>query len=479
MRTFAKPRATAQVGQAKGRTLIFGGGDEAGASLGINPTESLTNLEDLLTNAGYGVDVSATLPKRIVQYKAIWFLDTNPLTASQESELESYVDSGHGLYLTGGPDDCCGALNTSDTAVIDSLTGSDIQAGGQGDADDANAPNSINTSAIDDIAENPSTLTGWTPDGPGGMSGVGQSNILTSTTFTMQPTPTGAVWDGSSLQEGTGRLAILMNINWLESEFWNQTTAAQMAVNLERFLMAATPVRVANNPQWAGYAAKAHGVSDVTGEWTVPSVDCSQDSDPSAVGVWVGIDGFGNKKLVKAGVGVTCTSPAVPPCYYFFTEVLPGTESPIPGPGGACGGASPGDAVSVDVTNSPFGSSSFIISIIDNGEAVTSPITVTAPSKRDKSAECVVQLPPGDVGPTPAHYTELADFSSVTFTQCQATATQNAGDSLDVDQLPSGSDGAFAVTTLNMGTHTVPKAMTVPPSDFSNLAWTVNWVAAG
>jgi hypothetical protein len=475
----ATSHAKSQVGQARGRTLIFGGGDEADASLGINPTEPLTNLENILTEAGYGVDVSATLPARLNQYRAIWYLDapdtpdTEPLSTSEESELEAYVNSGHGLYLTGEPDDCCEGLNTADTAIINALvTGGGVQAGGQGDANDGTAPESVNGSAIDNVAQTPNTLTSWTPDGPGGMAGV-TPNALTSTYFGDQLTPTGAVWDGSDMTSGHGRLAILMNINWLEAEYWDQLTATQMAVNLERFLMSSTPVPDATKAGWAGYAATAHGVRDVTGEWTVPTIDCTQASEASAVGVWVGIDGFGNNKLVKAGLGVTCASPTATPCYYLFTEVLPGTESPITG----CGGVSPGDSLSADVTNSPFGSSTFVITMMDNGSSVGgSPISVTAPTKRDRSAECVVQLPPGNVGPTPAHYTELADFGSVSFTQCQATASENAGNSLDVDQLPSGSDGAFGVKLLNMGRKSSPAA-TTGPADFPGLTWSVSWLS--
>jgi hypothetical protein len=464
--------AQAESEQTVGRTLIFGGGDEAAAGLGINPTESLTNLEGLLTGAGYNVEVSATLPKKLTPFKAVWFVNTDPLTSSQESELETYVESGHGLYLTGEADDCCGTLNSSDGAVINLLkTGGGIEVGGQGQADVPSATNTVMSGAIDSVAVSPDDLTGWNPTGPAGLGGVGASNVLTTTTFEGVSKPTGAVWDGSSLIDGRGRLAILMNINWLESEFWNQATATQMAVNLERFLTAATPVSVGTNSQWAGYAAKAPGVRDVNGQWTVPTVECSKVSEASAVGIWVGIDGFGDSNLVKAGVGATCASSTATPCYYLFTEILPGSESPVTG----CSGVAAGDDLQVDVTNSPYGSSVFDVTFTDNGNVVDQPIVLTARNYSDKSAECVVQLPPGKVGPTPARYKQLADFGSVSFSQCQATATEDAGTNLDVDQLASGSDDTFAVTALNMGTKTTLKATTGFPI-FPNPGWTVSWV---
>jgi len=459
--------------------LIFGGGDAVDVGLGVARSEPLTNLQDILTEAGFGVDVSSTLPTNLMQYRAIWFIDTNPLTANEETQLEAFVNSGRGLYLT-GERPCCENLDSADTTVINALVqGGGVQAGGQGDADNGSAPNTVNSSAIDGVASVPNVLTTWTPNQPGGMTGVASDNVLTSTNFGGNLTATGAVWDGSSLVDGAGRLAILMDINWLESEFWDATTAPLVAVNLEHFLMSNVPVPIGAKPGWAGYAAKVHGARDVSGAWTVPTVDCSKATEASALGIWVGIDGFGNNKLVKAGVAITCQSTTATPCYYLFTQVLPGTENPI---GSACSGVSPGDQITADVTNSPFGSSTFLATLTDNGSQVGSPITLTAPTKRDRSAECVAelpaggQLPSGSVGATPGDI-ELAGFGSISFTQCQATATQNAGDTLDTDQLAMGSDGAFSVVSLNMGNPGRPLATVAPPS-FPGLQWSVNWLSS-
>jgi hypothetical protein len=471
----ATSRAKALVGQARGRTLIFGGGDSADIGLGVAPSEPIANLETILANAGFGVDTSSTLPNNLMQYRAIWYIDTNPLTSAQQSKLEAFVDSGRGLYLTGEADVCCTPLDNADGTVINDLvTGGGIEVGGLGGADSPSDPNPVTGNAIDSVAVNPNVLTTWTPSSPGGIGGVAPANEFTSTDFGGQPKPTGAVWDGASLLGGAGRLAILMDINWLESEFWDQPTAIAVALNIERFLMSATPVPVGFNSQFSGYAAKAHGVHDVNGEWMVPTVDCSQSTLPSAVGIWVGIDGYGNDKLVKAGVGVTCRSPQSAPCYYTFTEVSPGAESPS-----ACSSVQPGDDIAVDVTNSTFGTSRFIVTMTDNGNPVAgSPFTLVAPTKRDKSAECVVQLPPGTVGPSPsAHYTALADFAVVTFTSCAATATQNAGSNLDTDQLATGSDGAFTVNALNLGNPRKTKAA-VGGSHLPDLSWNVTWLRA-
>ena len=465
---------TTPAGSARGRTLIFGGGDQQGG--GAIASEPITDLENSLTSAGYGVDVSTALPTSLAQYTAVWFLDTEPLTGAEESELEAFVKRGNGLYLT-GERPCCDSMdNASDSTIINALVrGGGIQVGGLNDADDGIAPEDVNASVIDDVAANPNVLSTWTPNDPGGMAGVAEENILTSTAFGGQTTPTGAVWDGSDMTSGKGRIAILMDINWLEtqSESYDPSTAPEMAANLERFLLDSFPVPTVARGKWAGYAAIATGVRDVNASWTVPTVDCGEVSKPSAASVWVGIDGLTNNELVKAGTGATCSGPTATPCYYAFEQVLPGAETPMT----ACSGVSPGDVITVDVTNNPFGSSTFVVTTSDNGNSVGQPLTLTAPSKRDKSAECVVQLPPGNVGPTPAHYKELADFGTVTFSSCAATATEIAGNTLDTDQLETGSDGAFSVRGYSLGSHVKPMT-SLTLASLPDQAWSVNWLAA-
>jgi hypothetical protein len=465
-------RATAKTGSVGKRTLIFGGGDTVS---GVDPNEPLSDLQTILADAGYGVDVSSTLPTNLSQYNAIWFVGTSALSTPQENELEAYVNSGHGLYLT-GERPCCAPLDNADTQIINALvTGGGIQAGGMGDAVSASAPNAVNASVIDDVSLVPNALSTWTPNGPGGMSGVASTNLLTSTNFEGQSSPvaTGALWGGSSLTDGAGRLAILMDINWLETQFWDQSTATQMAQNLEKFLLSALPAPSVANSRFAGYAAKAGNVSDANGTWTVPTVNCSEVSTRSAVQIWAGIDGFGNKAAVKAGLGVTCASPTTSPCYYLFTQAYPGHETPVT----ACSGVAPGDHISADVTNSPRGSSTFITTLTDSTNGSSATDSVNSPNWQDASAECVTQLPQGPTGLVPVKYKELADFSSVTFTSCSATAAAKAGTNPDTEQLAAGSDGAFSVSALYMGTRKAPLATTVGPS-WPALTWSVAWAAA-
>lgn len=214
----------------KGTALIFGLGDEGNL-------EPITNLQALLQGDGYTVTVDehAALPASISQYGSIWYVDAlDAISSADASSLEAFVRSGHGLFLT-GERPCCDANNLEDQSIVNSLLkAGSIQVGGYGDADNYYS-NSVNTSAIDGVGVSPNALTTWQTAAPGGIGGVPAANVFASNTFSGIPMATGAVWDGSQLT-GPGRLAILMDVNWLESSYWNQTTSSAIVQNLANFL---------------------------------------------------------------------------------------------------------------------------------------------------------------------------------------------------------------------------------------------------
>ena len=209
-------------------TLIFGSGDEG-------DTSPITDLQTLLEDDGWPTDVATTLPTNLSQYKAIWFVDAlNPLTAAEEKRLENFVRVGKGLYLT-GERPCCETLNQSDQTVIDSLvTGGGVQVGGLGDVDYANTFEPANLGAADGLTRFPNFISEWNPDAPGGLAGVSGANV---TTTAPGGVPTGAAWDQSSMVNGKGRLAIQMDVNWLEWSDTAEQANTLLAQNIESFLM--------------------------------------------------------------------------------------------------------------------------------------------------------------------------------------------------------------------------------------------------
>lgn len=233
---FAQSQVTsASTNGSNGRTLIFGDGDD---SDGLpNPREPLEELRKILTHSGYAVTVRDALPANLAGYQTVWFIGIHPLSASDQTKLVGFVKNGGGLFLT-GERNCCEASNRADEGIIDRLT--TLRPTRVGDGADVDPQyierNTVNTNAIDGVGQIPNRLSTWQPSAPGVLSGLATRNALTFAYQDGLPVVTGEVWDGSEVAGGIGRLAILMDVNWLESEYWDAPSARAMALNLQRFL---------------------------------------------------------------------------------------------------------------------------------------------------------------------------------------------------------------------------------------------------
>jgi hypothetical protein len=212
------------------KVLIFGTGD-------YSNTESLTNLATILTAAGYQVTTDSVLPEDLSGYGAIWYVATTPIDAASADRLVAFAQSGKGLYLT-GERPCCEELNASVAGIIDRLvlTVGGTVVGGLGDPFFATGPLPVNPSVTGQVASRPFTLSTWQPSAPGGMGNVGAENVFAYVDNDAgSRTPVAAIW-GSDRVFGGGRLAILMDINWLESGYWDAESAYKVAQNLGLFL---------------------------------------------------------------------------------------------------------------------------------------------------------------------------------------------------------------------------------------------------
>ena len=68
------------------------------------------------------------------------------------------------------------------------------------------------------------------------------------------------------------------------------------------------------NPGWGGYVVTDLGggklaFTSVSATWTQPKMACGE-GQRDALGVWVGLGGYGAEGLEQAGVGTTCTKDA-------------------------------------------------------------------------------------------------------------------------------------------------------------------------
>jgi len=167
---------------------------------------------------------------------------------------------------------------------------------------------------------------------------------------------------------------------------------------------------------WAGYVAAlelkkplAHSVIDVRGTWQVPSVASSGTSNTYSA-IWVGLDGVVNRKLEQIGTEQDWYLGA--PVYYAWFGMSPQESYYIPSfPVG------PGDQIAAEVQpTGNFPPDRFFLLSITNltQNAGFSIIATNFFGAECKTAEWIVEAPSFH------HVLPLADFGSVTFSQCYA-----------------------------------------------------------
>jgi hypothetical protein len=216
--------------------LIAGAGD-------FGNTGANDNLAAALTSAGYTVTESATLPADLSSFGQVWWVDTDPPTAAEQSQLVAFEQSGRGVFLTGENDGCCGGgetasgLNPADQSMVNSIvSGGGITIGGQ-DVCCTGTPVDypVNSSVVGNLATQPNTVTSWTATYPGAISGMLASSVFAyyqPNEFTTQVVA--AAWDRPSTV-GNGRLAVFMDINWAQTA-WQGANWSDVADNVTFFL---------------------------------------------------------------------------------------------------------------------------------------------------------------------------------------------------------------------------------------------------
>ncbi len=153
---------------------------------------------------------------------------------------------------------------------------------------------------------------------------------------------------------------------------------------------------------WSGYALAASNISNVIGNWKVPSVQTPTTKKRRArySSSWVGIDGFNNSHLIQAGTEQDWVRGTK--IYQAWWEILPAPETPIPSLT-----IHPGDAMSVSITEGA--SATWTIRVSDTTTNKTFSIVKSYFGPRT-SAEWIQEAP--TIG---RHVALLAPTSNVTF----------------------------------------------------------------
>lgn len=189
----------------------------------------------------FGDDISGNLSA----YDSIWGVSAfDAISSTEQSALSDYLASGGGLYLT-GERPCCEVLNQSLTTFVNGVVdGPTVQIGGLGDA---GSSSSINQTVVGNLASAPNSVSSWTPNASGAISGVVDDNIFA---YTSSNQVIAAAWDMDDLVDDAGRLVVMMDVNWLSN-----SGQLDLLENIEVFLNNATVLQAP--PQQPQVAASA------------------------------------------------------------------------------------------------------------------------------------------------------------------------------------------------------------------------------
>lgn len=175
---------------------------------------------------------------------------------------------------------------------------------------------------------------------------------------------------------------------------------------------------VTTDLNWGGYAVASDFnnpqpvVTGVSGSWNVPEVAVSQNDTFSAI--WIGIGGTFGKTLIQTGTEQDCINGEA--LYFAWYEFLPYNSITI-----TTINVFPGDTISASITLSDSTLNLWTISITDvsNGQSFNQDFIY---GSSRLSGEWVVERPL--VNNT---LSQLADFGTVTFSNCSATLNNKSG----------------------------------------------------
>lgn len=171
-----------------------------------------------------------------------------------------------------------------------------------------------------------------------------------------------------------------------------------------------------SSPNWAGYAAHGPGTqfTDVRGAWVQPGIACPQGGTYSSF--WIGLDGYLSNYVEQVGTGADCSAQNQP-VYYAWYELYPAERVRI------AIVVHPGDHLEAAVGAVPGGTS---LSLRDVTTGRTFSTTRQGPTGPLNSAEWIAEAP-SSCGAAGCSVLPLADFATVWFTGCSATAGGSNG----------------------------------------------------
>ncbi len=285
------------------------------------------------------------------------------------------------------------------------------------------------------------TQLSWGPIQIDGASATATTTETWITTFT----------DGTTLESTDVNLYSLTNQGgmWLiaaDSHPAQATPGQPMPQPTPRAPAPMVPANQNTSHNWSGYAATGGPYTAVVGTWTVPQPMVTGGSGIGAT--WVGIGGVTNRDLIQAGTQ-DATSGGGQAEFQAWIEMLPAASQQVPL------AVSPGDSVTVSITEQGGGSGAWEISMTNNTTGQTYQTTANYASS-ESSAEWIEEAPSGPGGILP-----LDNFNTVSFT----AASASQGDT-SVNLTEAGAQPITLVNANNQALAT-PSAIGSDGSSFS------------
>jgi len=202
---------------------------------------------------------------------------------------------------------------------------------------------------------------------------------------------------------------------------------------------------------WGGYALNASNagtITEVTGEWHIPEVVCSEQSGVAWQVDWIGIDGWSSNTVEQVGSSEFCSAPGATPSYTLWYEFAP--YEPLQNVSTVAAGA----AIVGTVSYNPslcYGSTcgAYTLQEIDLNDGAADFVYQGVPTTcdssgcqtgPDQSAECISEAPLVSYGVE----FQLAHYTTTTFYYCSATV---AGHFAGIGSLPASVGKLYEITT--------------------------------
>ena len=180
---------------------------------------------------------------------------------------------------------------------------------------------------------------------------------------------------------------------------------------------------------WSGYAdteSATKTVSQVSGDWTIPSIKClpaPYENQDAFIADWVGIDGYTDQTVEQLGTATQCFEGVE--YYYVWYEMYP--AGTVEEGTTACINSNvdcprPGDRISASVSVAAAGSgeNNYKLTLTDHtrpAESFSVAQQCAAATCLDSSAEWIVERPAAaPPPPAPVQVLPLADFTRTGFT---------------------------------------------------------------